>query len=88
MAGTRFITRILVTPSIFKLMARMSREPTELISAMTSGPSNGERREASTAMSPSHKNTGIAAHKTPAPIVEANTRADTPSKTDLDSSSV
>ena len=39
MAGTRFSTRILVTPSIFRLMARMSREPTELIYARTSAPS-------------------------------------------------
>lgn len=36
MAGTRFSTRILVTPSIFRLMAIMSREPTALISATTS----------------------------------------------------
>ena len=55
MAGTRFIKRILVRPSIFRLMAKRSREPMELISAMTSVPSRGASREAERAMSPSHK---------------------------------
>lgn len=84
MAGTRFIKRILVRPSIFRLMAKRSREPMELISAMTSVPSRGASREAERAMSPSHKNTGTAEQSTPTPKVEAKIRAEMPSMTDLE----
>ena len=38
MAGTRFITLILVRPSMFKDSATISKEPTQVISAMTASP--------------------------------------------------
>lgn len=50
MAGTRFMTLILVTPSMFSESATISREPTQVISAMTASPRKGWRKEASTAM--------------------------------------
>ena len=38
MAGTRFITLILVSPSMFSDRATISRDPTQVISAMTASP--------------------------------------------------
>ena len=40
-AGTRFMTLILVTFSIFRLRATISREPTQVISAITLSLSRG-----------------------------------------------
>ena len=47
MAGTRFITLILVNPSMFREIATIIREPTQVISAMTASARNGARKEAS-----------------------------------------
>ena len=51
-AGTRFITLIFVSPSIFKPIATIIREPTQVISAMTASPRKGARKEARRAMAP------------------------------------
>ena len=52
MAGTRFMTLILVSPSILKASATISREPTQVISAMTVSLRRGCRNEASREMDP------------------------------------
>ena len=52
-AGTRFMTLIFVMPSIFRLRAAMSREPTQVISAITaSPPRKGAMKDALREMSP------------------------------------
>ena len=45
-AGTRFMTLIFVRFSIFRPSARISREPTQVISAMTISLRRGCRKEA------------------------------------------
>ena len=50
MAGTKFITLILVTPSIFRLMATISSEPTQVISATTASLRRGARLLAASVM--------------------------------------
>ena len=45
-AGIRFMTLIFVMPSIFRLMAKIRREPTQVISAMTASPRKGDNTEA------------------------------------------
>ena len=52
MAGTRFMTLIFVRPSIFRLRATISKEPTQVISAMTASPRRGERKAAAREMAP------------------------------------
>lgn len=49
-AGTKFMTLILVIPSMFKLMARMSSDPAQDISAMTASLSSGARAPAASVM--------------------------------------
>ena len=51
-AGTRFMTLILVTFSIFRLRATISREPTQVISAITASPSRGDSSPARREMAP------------------------------------
>ena len=50
MAGTKFITLILVIPSIFRLMATISSEPTQVISATTASLRRGARLLAASVM--------------------------------------
>ena len=50
MAGTKFITLILVIPSIFRLMATISSEPTQVISATTASLRRGARLPAASVM--------------------------------------
>ena len=51
-AGTRFMTLILVTFSIFRLRATISREPTQVISAITASPSRGDSSPARREIAP------------------------------------
>ena len=51
-AGTRFMTLILVPFSIFRLRATISREPTQVISAITASPSRGDSSPAKREMAP------------------------------------
>ena len=51
-AGTRFITLILVMPSMFSARATISSEPTQVISAITASPRKGEIKEASREIRP------------------------------------
>ena len=52
MAGTRFMTLILVTFSMFRDRATISREPTQVISAMTVSLSSGASSPAAKEMAP------------------------------------
>ena len=46
MAGTRFMTLIFVIFSIFSPRAKISKDPTQVISAITTSLKTGERTEA------------------------------------------